>query len=115
MIPVFNKPLFEFRFPFRIKVPEKTADGRFLLFAQVFQRIGEGCLFLDVSEQLGGISQVLVYVVEIGEEHFPPQVKRVERFVSTTHLKVDAIQSGHQRQGIGYLQVSLAPEQVLNR
>ena len=58
---------------------EEVAQSLFLLGREV----GQVCHFLqvvDVGKQIFGIGQMLVYVVKVGQKHFSPTVKLVQRF-----------------------------------
>ena len=66
--------------PARLEMGKEGADGLHLLFFQIGEVVLQGTEVGDVGEQLAGIDQVFVHVVEIREQHPAPEDELVQAF-----------------------------------
>ena len=110
-IPEGDEFGFQLRALFYGKVLEELADGFFLFLVEEVVIVHNVLQFLQVAEEFVGIYKVFVYVIEIADEQFSPEVEVIQSFFAAGLFAEHLIQFAYQADRVTGLQWRELPEQ----
>ena len=110
-IPEGDEFGFQLRALFYGKVLEELADGFFLFLVEEVVIVHNVLQFLQVAEEFVGIYKVFVYVIEIADEQFSPEVEVIQSFFAAGLFAEYLIQFAYQTDRVTGLQWRELPEQ----
>jgi len=110
-IPEGDEFGFQLRALFYGKVLEELADGFFLFLVEEVVIVHNVLQFLQVAEEFVGIYKVFVYVIEIADEQFSPEVEVIQSFFAAGLFAEHLIQFAYQADRVAGLQWRELPEQ----
>ena len=110
-VPQGRETLFEFGGVFYGEMMEKLADGLLLAFFQKFIMVRQVVQVFQVAEQGVSVRHVLVCIVEIGNQHFAPEIELVECFLAAGGVTEYLVKVAYQFDGITCFQTGRFAEQ----
>ena len=79
---------------------EELADGFFLLLVKEVVAVHDVLQFLQIAEELVGIYEVFVHVVEVADEQFSPEVEVIQSLFTVGLFAEHLIQFAYQADGV---------------
>ncbi len=96
LIPKGDEFLFQLRAFVDGEVLEELADGFFLFLVEEVVVVHDVLQILQVAEQLVGIYKVFVYVIEIADEQFSPEIEVIQRLFAVRFFAEHFVQFAYQ-------------------
>ena len=82
------------------EILEELADGFFLLLVKEVVAVHDVLQFLQIAEELVGIYEVFVHVVEVADEQFSPEVEVIQSLFTVGLFAEHLIQFAYQADGV---------------
>ena len=100
LIPEGDEFCFQLRALFYGEILEELADGFFLLLVKEVVAVHDVLQFLQIAEELVGIYEVFVHVVEVADEQFSPEVEVIQSLFTVGLFAEHLIQFAYQADGV---------------
>ena len=110
-VPKGDEFVLQLRAFFDGEAVEEPLDGLFLLLVEEVEAVHDVLQLLQVAEELVGIHQVLVHIVEVADEQFAPKVEIVKRLLAAGLFAEYLIEFAHQPNRVSQLQRGELAEQ----
>ena len=111
LVPKGDELLFELRAFVDGEVLEKLLYGFFLLLVEEVVVVHDVLQILQVAEQLVGIYQVLVGIVEVADKQLAPEIEIIQRLFAVRFFAEHFVQFAHQPDRVAGFQRRKAAEQ----